>query len=108
MTSNIHFGDEITRHGDHTVGEFRHPGPPDPQLAVRELAAAALTMRPELSSSDRKVLDVCLDAINPDADLDAPQAQDALIRLTGLAAIAGLHGTPVLEAIHPLQAPAPV
>ncbi|WP_264203953.1 hypothetical protein [Streptomyces bambusae] len=105
MSSYIHFGDEVTHSGDHTVGEMTHAGPPDPQQAVRELAAAARTMRPELTSTDGKVLDACLAALPPNRSLDAPQAQDALTRLTGLATTAGLPGTPVKQAIENLPIP---
>ena len=105
MTTKIHFGDEVTHPGDHSVGMIQTSGRPDPRVTFQELTAEVRVLREQLPPAQRQSLDDALRTISagttaptgPDADDDA--VRRALAIVAGVARAAGHAGAPVMDAL---------
>ncbi|MGK3200572.1 hypothetical protein [Amycolatopsis sp. MEPSY49] len=91
-------GDKFEVH-DQGIGKIVHHGPVDQQAAFRELLAAVQALRPQVTGTDRQVVDESL------ATLQAPRPEPARLRralgaVSGVAMMVGQVGAPVVEAVR--------
>lgn len=91
-------GDKFDVHG-HVIGKIVHHGPVDQQVAFRELLAAVQVLRPQVTGTDRQVIDESL------ATLQAPRPEPARLQralgaVSGVAMMVGQVGAPVVEAVR--------
>ena len=100
MTSEYHFGDEVTQYGDHNVGMIKGQGSTDPQLALREMISAIQVLRDQVPPVDRQVIDESVAAIGRGDDVDSRTLRRALGNIAGVATMVGQVGIPVIEAVR--------
>jgi hypothetical protein len=103
MSGTYHYGD--TYGGDRVevsgsgVGKIVYQGPAGRQVALRELLEAVQALRPQVSGTDRQVIDESL------ATLQTPRPEPARLRralgaVSGVAMMVGQVGAPVVEAVR--------
>jgi hypothetical protein len=103
MSGTYHYGD--TYGGDRVevsgsgIGKIVYQGPADQQVAFRELLEAVQALRPQVSGTDRQVIDESL------VTLQTPRPEPARLRralgaVSGVAMMVGQVGAPVVEAVR--------
>ena len=104
MSSEFHFGDEVTQHGNHNIGMIKNQGPADPQAAFREMINAVQILRGQVSASDRQVIDESMRAIGTGGNVEKGTLRRALGSIAGVATMVGEVGIPVLQSIRAVMA----
>jgi len=104
MSSEYHFGDEVTQYGDHNVGMIKNQGPADPESALRELISVVQILRGQVPEADRQVVDESISAIRTGGNTEKGTLRRALGNIAGVAAMVGQVGVPVIEAVHNVMA----
>ena len=94
MTSNYHFGDEVTQHGDHNIGMIKNQGVADPQTAFREMINAVQVLRGQVSAADRHAIDESMRTIGTGENVEKGTLRRALGNIAGIAALVGQVGSP--------------
>ena len=107
MSGTYHYGD--TYGGDRVevsgpgIGKIVYQGPADQKVALRELLEAVQALRPQVTGTDRQVIDESL------ATLQTPRPEPARLRralgaVSGVAMMVGQVGAPVVEAVRKVMA----
>ncbi|MEU9859027.1 hypothetical protein [Streptomyces sp. NPDC047974] len=106
MSTNFHFGDSVTQHGDHNVGIVKNYNAPTGDTSpIETLLAAVRALREQVSEEDREVLDQAVDAIGSgEEEPPAGAVRRALASIAGVAAMVGAIGVPVVEAVQAVKA----
>ena len=104
MSSNYHFGDEVTQHGNYNVGMIKNQAPADPQATFREMISAVQVLRSQVSAADRQVIDESMKTIGTGDNVDKGTLRRALVSISGIALIVGEVGAPVVESIRKVMA----
>lgn len=104
MSSNYHFGDEVTQYGDHNVGMIKNQGPAEPQAAFREMVNAVQALRVQVPAADRQVIDDSMNAIGTGDNVEMGTLRRALGNIAGIAAMVGQIGAPVIESVRKVMA----
>ena len=104
MSSNFHFGDEVTQYGNHNVGMIKNQGPADPRAAFRDMIHAVQVLRGQVSADDRQVIDESIRAIGTGENVDKGTLHRALGKIAGVATMAGQVGAPVVQAVVAVKA----
>ena len=103
MSSNFHYGDNVTQYGNHNVGMIKNQSPVDPRDAFREMISAVQVLRGQLSA-DRQVIDESMKAIGTGDNVEKGTLRRALRNIAGVATMVGKVGVPVIEAVHAVMA----
>lgn len=104
MSSDYHFGDEVTQYGDHNVGIVKNQGPVNPQAALQEMISLVQTLRGQVTAVDRQVIDESMDTIGTGNNVEKGALRRALSNIAGIAAMVGEFGVPVIESIRRVMA----
>ena len=104
MSSNFHYGDEVTQYGDHNIGMIKNQGPADPQAAFREMINAVQVLRGQVSTVDGQVIDESMKAIGTGANVEKSTLRRALGNIAGVATMVGQVGLPVIESVRAVTA----
>ena len=104
MSSEFHFGDEVTQYGDYSIGMIKNQAPADPQAAFREMINAVQVLRGQVSAADRQVIDESMKAIGTGGNVEKGTLRRALGSIAGVATMVGEVGVPVIQSIHAVMA----
>ena len=104
MSSNFHYGDNVTQYGNRNVGMIKNQGPVDPRDAFREMISAVQVLRGQLSVTDRQVIDESMKAIGTGDNVEKGTLRRALRDIAGVATMVGKVGVPVIETVHAVMA----
>jgi hypothetical protein len=104
MSGNLHYGDNVTQHGNHNVGIIKNQGPADPQAAFREMIIAVQVLRGQVSTADRQVIDESMKAIGTGDNVEKGTLRRALSNIAGVATVVGQVGVPVIESVRAVMA----
>jgi hypothetical protein len=104
MSSNSHFGDEVTQYGDYNIGMIKSQTPVDPQAALREMINAVQVLRGQVSVTDRQVIDEAMETISAEDVSNKRSWRRALSDIAGIAAVVGQVGAPVVESVRKVMA----
>jgi hypothetical protein len=104
MSSNYHFGDEVTQYGDHSIGMIKSQAPVDSQAALQEMVNAVQVLRGQVSVADRQVIDEAMDTISAGDVSNKRSWRRALSDIAGIAAVVGQVGAPVVESVRKVMA----
>jgi hypothetical protein len=104
MSSEFHFGDEVTQYGAHSIGMIKNQGAADPQAAFREMFNAVQVLRGQVSVADRQVIDESMKAIGTGGNVEKGTLRRALGSIAGVATMVGEVGVPVIQSIHAVMA----
>ena len=100
MTGGIHYGDEVTQHGDHNVGMIKNQGSTDPHVLWQEMIDSIVAMKGHAPAPDRQLIDESMATISLGARADKGALRSALRNIAGVAMVIGEVGVPVVEAIR--------
>jgi hypothetical protein len=100
MSSNFHFGDKVTQHGDHNIGIVKSQGSADPQMMLQEMIILVQALRSQVTTADRQVLDESIDVIDKSGDTEKGALRRALQNIAGVATAVGEFGVPVIDSVR--------
>lgn len=105
---NYYFGDNVTMHGGtNNIGMIKNAAPaaapasdPALQSAIDELVRLVAELRERVSPVDAQTIDDSLPALRADAEAEPQERHRALMAINGIAAIVGILGVPVVDAVR--------